>query len=137
MAVSRPLRTDPQAALTSFEAGHYGEFLIEQGERVPGWAWLNAVARGSLLLVSSLAMATSVTAGDPHLLPAWRRARKAIAKAVLEHAERTGASLAEVQHEVLHGLELELAATAGIFERGPIETTCLVLDALGAHQPSI
>jgi hypothetical protein len=48
----------------------------------------------------------------------------------MNHVGPFGSSLEEPQEQILQGLELELAATADIFERGLIETVCLVVDAL-------
>ena len=52
------------------------------------------------------------------------------AQVVLERTVELGVPLPELQRRALLGLELELAATDGLFERGPIETTYLVIEAL-------
>lgn len=126
-------QTDPAAGPTAFWNGRYAEHLIRQGAPVPAWAWLNALAHGSTLLVASLATAPPVTDDLPEELHPWARARKALALAVMELVSREGIRLRELQLLVLTGIELELAATEDIFRRGPIETACLVTETLEAY----
>jgi hypothetical protein len=52
-----------------------------------------------------------------------------LAPAVIDNVRPLGSSFEEPREQILRGLELELGATADIFERGPIETTCLMVDA--------
>lgn len=126
---------DPAAASASFWSGHYADYLVELGLPVPAWAWVNAVARGSGPFVASLAVA----GGDPpevgdreDQLRPWYRARTAMALVVGQRLASGGCDLAHLQRGALQGVELELAATSGVVERGPIETTALVSDAIDA-----
>lgn len=140
-AVTRRLPdADPAAAVASFASGHYADYLVKAGLPVPAWAWVNAVARGSSLFVASLAL----LGGDPpelgereDQLRPWYRARKTMALVVAERVNSLGCDLAHLQRGALQGLELELAATGDLIERGPIETTALVSDAIDAlHEGS-
>lgn len=137
MAFRRPAHAEPREAVVAYRSGRYVEYLAEREKPVPAWAWLNAMAHGSVVLVSSLAVAGVLAYEYDQPVRAWHRARKTMAMAVMENAGRRRCSLADVQAEVLCGLELELAATAGVYDRGPIETTCMVLDALGASTPHL
>lgn len=129
----RPSPPDPTAAWASFSSGRYADHLVEAGLPVPGWAWVNAVARGSGYVVASLAMVGTdpPDLGDREdVLRPWYRARHTMALVVTERLNSSGCDLAYLQRGALQGLELELAATSHLFERGPIETTALVSDAL-------
>ena len=133
MRLRRVAHSDHGLALAAFSSGRYADYLAGRGLPAPAWAWVNTVARGSTLLVASLAMA-DVPGEAPEELRCWYRARKAMSQVVMEqlaqHQHRI--PLAELQRRALVGLELELAATADAFPRGPVETTCLVVDALVA-----
>jgi hypothetical protein len=133
MAFRRHMQADPTEAPLAFWNGRYADFLLQRGEHVPCWAWMNALAHGSTLLVASLATATPVPDQLGEDLRPWFRARKAMALAVMELVSREGVRLRELQEKVLIGLELELAATIGHYERGPMETACLVVDGLEAY----
>ena len=125
--------TDPVATMASFWSGQYADHLVDAGLPVPAWAWVNAVARGSAFFVASLAMPGSdpPDLGDREdALRPWYRARRTMALVVSERLNSLGCDLAHLQRGALQGLELELAATCDVFERGPIETTALVSDAL-------
>lgn len=135
MVLRRSVPTDPQAAITSFWTGRYADFLAERGEVVPAWAWVNAVARGNTLVVASLAIASVAPVEEVGSLRPWYRARRVMALFTMEHVVTLGCSLEDLQTHALQGLELELAATAGVFERGPTETATLVREALNAFRP--
>lgn len=126
-------QTGPVTATTAFWSGRYAEHLVRQGAPVPAWAWLNALAHGSSLLVASLASATSVPPDLPEAMAPWARARKALALAVMDLVSQEGVRLGELQLEVLVGLELELAATEDTIRRAPIDTACMVVDGLEEH----
>ena len=133
MRLRRAAHSDCGLALAAFSSGRYADYLVGQGQLAPAWAWVNTVARGSTLLVASLAMA-DVPGEAPEELRCWYRARKAMAQVVMEQLTQRRIPLAELQRRALVGLELELAATADASPRGPVETTCLVVDALVATE---
>lgn len=128
-------QVDPVEASASFWSGHYADYLVEVRLPVPAWAWVNAVARGSGPFIASLAMAggdpPEIGDGEDQLRP-WYRARTAMARVVGQRLDTLGCDLAHLQRGALQGVELELAATSGVFERGPIATTALVSDAVDA-----
>lgn len=134
MALHRP-PTDPLAALEAYRAGRYAELLLDLGSAVPGWAWVNALAHGNVLDIAAVALASPNPSCVPEESRPWFRARSAMAQAVMRITVRRGSKLRDVQRGVLLGIELELAATAEVFERGPVEVTALVLGALEADSP--
>lgn len=131
----RPPPTDPLAAQEAYRAGRYAEHLLDLGAAVPGWAWVNALAHGNVLDIAAAALASPTPAGVPEPYRPWFRARGAMAQAVMRITVRRGTKLREVQRAVLLGMELELAATGDVLERGPVEVTALVLEALEADCP--
>lgn len=126
-------QADAVALPASFWNGRYADHLLQRGQAVPAWAWVNALAHGSTLLVASLATATPPAPDLTDAVSSWMRARKAMALAVMELVSREGIRLRELQLQVLVGIELELAAMDGVVNRGPIETACLVVDTLQAY----
>jgi hypothetical protein len=134
MGLQRP-PIDPLAALEAYRSGRYAEFLLDEGSAVPGWAWVNALAHGNVLDIASVAVAGPSPRGLAQEYRPWFRARSAMAQAVVRLTVRQGYRLRDVQQSVLLGIELELAATAGSLERGPVEITALVLEGLEASAP--
>ena len=117
----------------SFRAGCYADHLVAAKQEVPPWAWLNALAQGSEVLVASLAVAQPGPRGAPPELHRWYVTRKALAAEVMRTLTAEGCSLVELQHDVLRGLELELAAAASwAAPPEPQEVTGMVLEALHA-----
>jgi hypothetical protein len=134
MALRRP-PTDPLAALEAYRAGRYAEHLLDLGAAIPGWAWVNALAHGNVLDIAAAALASPNPASVPEPYRPWFRARSAMAQALMRVTVRRGTRLRDVQRAVLLGMELELAATAEVLERDPVEVTALVLEALESDRP--
>jgi hypothetical protein len=121
---------DDEGRAAAYRAGRYADYLVSCDAEVPPWAWMNAPAHGGEVLVASLALAEGGPRGTAPTLEAWYRARKAIAEEVVVTLTLQGCTLAQLQAELLLGLELELAAATGWATVGPADLTCLVLDAL-------
>lgn len=127
---------DDEGRGAAYRAGRYADYLVSCDAEVPSWAWMNATAHGGEVLVASLALAEGGPRGTPPALEAWYRARKAIAEEVVVTLTVQGCTLAQLQAELLLGIELELAAVEGWATVHPEELTCLVLDALHSFRHS-
>lgn len=125
---------DPTEEGDAFRTGRYADYLVSRRQLVPPWAWVNALAHGSEVLVASLALAEPGPRDAAVELRSWYAARKALAEEVVSTLGVQGCSLDELQQGVLVGLELELAALNTWASPDPEELTCLVLDALHAYR---
>lgn len=134
MALRRPV-AEPLPALEAYHAGRYAEFLLDTGAVVPGWAWVNALAHGNVIDIAAVALASPNPRNVPEPYLPWFRARSAMAQAVMRVTVRRGCKLRDLQESVLLGMELELAAAAGILERSHVEVAAVVLEALESHRP--
>jgi len=93
------------AETEAFLRGSIAELLDRPtGDGVPPWAWLNALAHGTLDDIRRAA----TDRADGSLSPQWHHARSVLAAEVLAAAGAT--SLAMIQAEVLVPLELRLAS---------------------------
>jgi hypothetical protein len=130
----RPEDVDQAEELDAYLHGRYADHLMAHDRVVPAWAWVNVLGHGSDVLISAVALAQP----GPHELPesyrAWFRVRKALAEEIVRVLADTGCTLDTLQHEVLQGVELELAGSSEWFVRGPLETACVVLEALSAFR---
>lgn len=113
-----------------FRTGRYADYLVAHRRPVPAWAWLNALAEGSEVLVASLALAEPGPRDAAEELRGWYALRKALAEEVVGTIGAEGCSLAEVQAAVLAGLELELAAASAWSAPDTDEVSAIVLQAL-------
>jgi len=129
---SRPAIDRAEEAV-AYQEGRYADFLVLHDRPVPSWAWVNAVTHGNALLIASLALAESSPLGTPEPLSYWYEARKAMAEELMRVVTESRRPVEDIQHEVLLGVELELAATSDWYVRGPLETACAVFDALAAY----
>lgn len=125
---------DERGEASAYESGRYADYLISRGADVPAWAWMNAVARGSEVLVASLALAEGSPRDAPERLRGWYLARKAIAEEAMSTIADEECTLAELQRGVLRGLELELAAVSIWAVPDPEELICLALEALHTYR---
>lgn len=95
----------------AFLSGRLVEYYLERGRDVPAWAWLNAVAHRS-----DAQLAAMVLAGRPERvsleLGRWYDARLTLAVVVLDIARYSREDIAELQHDALIPLEIELAGAS-------------------------
>lgn len=125
---------DGRGETDAYQSGRYADYLVGRGAGVPAWAWMNAVARGSEVLVASLALAEGSPRDAPERLRGWYLARKAIAEEAMSTIADEECTLAELQRGVLRGLELELAAVSIWAVPDPEELICLALEALHTYR---
>jgi len=112
----------------AFLLGSYAQLLDERSEPVPVWAWTNLLAHGT---GEDLAWATSDVHGGRFSSRRWRVARAFAASEVLAAVER-GATLADVQREVLVPAELAIADQRGAWAWTPQQWLETVRSAIRA-----
>ena len=93
----------------AFLLGTYVEHLEMRTRPVPVWAWTNLLAHGSR---EDLSAAAADRHGGWSSSHRWRLARALVASEVLQ-AVRRGATLADLQREVLVPIELAIADHRG------------------------
>lgn len=93
----------------AFLLGRYAEYVDARAEPVPVWAWTNLLAHGTL---EDLSRAAAGVHGGWSSQRRWRVARALAASEVVD-AVRQGASLADVQRDVLVPAELAIADDRG------------------------
>jgi hypothetical protein len=93
----------------AFLLGRYAEHVESRSEPVPVWAWTNVLAHGSR---EDLLRAAGEAHGGWSAGRRWRLARALVASEVL-HAVNSGASLVDVQRDVLAPIELAIADDRG------------------------
>lgn len=97
------------AECEAFLAGTYAEYVESLGGRVPGWAWANLLAHGSVddlrATAALLHFARAVHPGG-----GWRAARAYLAAEVVGLVDGGACSLRDVQEQVLVPVELVLAS---------------------------
>lgn len=116
----------------AFLLGRYAELLEERSEPVPVWAWTNVLAHGRR---DDILRAAAGPKGGWSASRRWRIARAFVAREVMEALAR-GASLIDVQREVLAPLELELSGGRGVWAWTPQRWLETVRAALHSYRPS-
>ena len=116
----------------AFLLGTYAEFLEARSQSVPAWAWTNVLAHGRREDVERIA--GGVRAGWSSTRR-WRVARACVAGELLDTVGR-GASLGDIQREVLVPLELELAGRRGDWACTPERWLDMARSALHGYRPS-
>lgn len=136
----RVRRTDPEgpqlvAECEAFLAGTYAEHVETLGDRVPGWAWANLLAHGT---VDDLRTAATLlhTARSVHPAGGWHTARAYLATEVLRLVDGGTRSLHDLQQQLLVPVEEVLASGPGWAET-PASLVTIVRSALsgGARRP--
>jgi hypothetical protein len=123
----RALRDVLVAESGAFCLGRYADWLDEHSTEVPVWAWTNLLAHGT---EEQLRLRATSPGGRD-----WERAQAYLATEILGSVECCS-SLAELQHEVLVPLELELAARDEVRSWNPQCWVVAVRTALRAHRHS-
>lgn len=119
---ARTFTADCEAFLT----GRLADRLEEDGRDVPPWAWMNLVAHGT----GDDLRADQAIHGTPDFpTDRWHEVRSLLAVEVLGVAG-ADSSLAELQHEVLVPLELDLAARTEVGSWRPKQLVLAVEHAL-------
>lgn len=100
------LRRDPAEtalveACEAFLEGTYVELMDASGASVPVWAWMNLLAHGTEAELR--AAADALGEGD-----SWQQARSFLAGELLEIIDAGHLALAQLQHDVLVPLELDI-----------------------------
>ncbi|MDA8309651.1 MAG: hypothetical protein M0Z46_03395 [Actinomycetota bacterium] len=103
------------AECEAYVVGGYAEHLGRHAEQIPVWAWTNLLAHGSREdLVRAAREVHSIWSPSRQ----WRVARGLIAREVLNELAH-GASLFDVQREVLAPIELAIASHPGAWTWTP------------------
>lgn len=151
----RRRQEDPEASelvveAEAFLAGTYVDTMVEEGRRVPTWAWLNLLAHGTeadlreaargavgvwSLMRSMFTAPSTVEAWPSVSLPDWCRARSFLAGEVLDEMRARECPVEELQQDVLIPLELALATHRPARRWGPAELVGAVLAALAEQSP--
>lgn len=131
---SRPGQSSQDTELVVAEceavlSGRYAEHLEDRQRRVPGWAWLNLLAHGT---AEDLQSANG--RGGPAATQRWRDARAYLAGEVLGAVAPGGATLGNLQRDVLVPLELRLASPERTSVPTPGELVSCLLAALDAYR---
>lgn len=123
-------RRDLVADSEAFLLGHLAERLEERGLGVPVWAWTNLLAHAS-----DVELRAEITEAPKGRLGSrdWRRARAYLAAEVLSAAEAHG-SLADLQTQVLHPIELSLAESLQVIWWRPSELALHINSVLALHR---
>ena len=93
-----------------FLTGRYLDHLLDVGDEVPSWVWINPVAHGSpdrLAEIAALGPGPSTLRSDYR---AWRIVIAAIAEGVIAAAKETTLPIAEIQSFTLVPVEFALMA---------------------------
>ncbi len=124
--------SDVVADCEAFLLGRYAESLEARSEPVPVWAWTNVLAHGCREDVCRASAGGRVGWSSTRR---WRVARTAAAGELLDRVG-SGASLADMQREVLVPLELELVSCPGDWACTPERWLEAVRSALHSYRPS-
>lgn len=116
----------------AFLLGGYAEFLEARSEPVPVWAWTNVLAHGRR---EDLERAAAGARVGWSWTRRWRVARTVAAGELLDRVA-SGASLADMQREVLVPLELELVSCREDWACMPERWLEVVRSALHSYRPS-
>lgn len=121
------LVADCDALLT----GRFAERLMETDRVVPAWAWLNLAAHGTERDLRRPRMVAATREQQ-----SWCRARAYVAGEIVMLVDTTTETLAELQHDVLVPLELELLRerAPGARTASPEAMALTVLAALDADR---
>lgn len=88
----------------AYVAGRFQGYLEQNGQPVPGWAWINSIAHGDLKAVREIAQATDRSGGP-------QEAVTDLAKQVLRIIDHGHETLPDLQLRVLIPLESALIET--------------------------
>ncbi len=114
------------AECEAYLLGSYVEHLETRAEPIPVWAWTNLLAHGSR---ADLVRAAKEVHGGRSPARRWRVVRALVAREVLD-VVGDGASLLDVQREVLAPLELAIAAHPDAWSWTPQRWLNIVRSAL-------
>lgn len=120
------------AECEAFCLGRFAEHSIATSDAVPAWAWTNLLAHGT---EEELRREEARCAGRPAGASDWRGARAYLVTELLEAIGR-GASLHELQAQVLQPLELELSSRRSMDWWTPRRWVTKARAALGAYEHS-
>jgi hypothetical protein len=123
---------DPASDCAAFLLGRYAEYLEARSVPIPVWAWTNVLAHGCQ---DDIDRAAAGARGGWSSTRKWRVARAFVAGEVLDRVGH-GASLVELQREVLVPLELELVSRRGVWAWTPQCWLETVRAALRSYRPS-
>lgn len=114
----------------AFLCGHLAERAERMAQRVEVWKWTNLLAHGS----EEDLIAESGAVHPDELVPGsgWHDASSYLATEVIDLAKRHG-PLAQLQHDVLVPLELDLASREEVDWWGPGQLVCTVRNRLEAY----
>lgn len=119
----------PTADVSAFLLGRYADELDAAGTPVPVWAWTNLLAHGS---ARELRDATRGTYDGWRDSRRWRSARALLAAEVIARTRR-GATLCDLQQDLLVPLELELARRREVWRWAPEQLVYAVRSAMAAY----
>lgn len=111
---------------SAYVTGRFQNYLEWNRQPVPGWAWVNSLAHGDLLMVRRLAEATDRSGGP-------QAAVREIARQVLRIVDEGHETLEDLQHRVLVRLESALAeACPAVVPVDAAQLRQAIKDALGS-----
>lgn len=113
----------------AYLSGRYARYLEETSRPVPGWAWLNLLARGSEADIAALASGEACDPGPT----VWQQALSFLALELLSRAAQQGRTLEELQRSTLVPLEFRLAKRGTPPYLTPATFVSIVLAALSRH----